>query len=205
MKRVTPLIILACILFFLIFSPLTGNIGNFWIKMIASCGLLAGIALILQRALWPRLFSFKASDFIVGIGAALCLYCIFYVGNSVSTALFPFARPDIMSIYDKKEGLSLILIALSLFFWIGPAEEIFWRGFLQQRLTSHLGSMKGLLVSAGIYAAVHAPAGNFMLFMAALVCGLFWGFLYKYSRSLWPCIISHALWDVAIFILYPIH
>jgi membrane protease YdiL (CAAX protease family) len=43
-----------------------------------------------------------------------------------------------------------------------------------------------------------------MLFLAALICGLFWGALFKRYRSVWPVLISHALWDVAIFLLFPI-
>ena len=43
-----------------------------------------------------------------------------------------------------------------------------------------------------------------MLVMAALTAGLFWGWLYWKTGSLVPCILSHAFWTVAVFILWPL-
>jgi len=45
-----------------------------------------------------------------------------------------------------------------------------------------------------------------MLIMAALVCGVFWGFMYMIfkPRNLVPLLISHALWDVMVFVVLPI-
>jgi membrane protease YdiL (CAAX protease family) len=43
-----------------------------------------------------------------------------------------------------------------------------------------------------------------MLIMAALVCGAFWGLLYMLNKNLLTVLVSHALWDVAVFILFPI-
>ncbi len=43
-----------------------------------------------------------------------------------------------------------------------------------------------------------------MLFMAAAICGLYWGLVFYTTRSLWPGIISHAVWDVFVFLVAPI-
>lgn len=41
--------------------------------------------------------------------------------------------------------------------------------------------------------------------MAALVAGAAWGALYRFFPSRLPAIvISHALWDAAVFIWFPI-
>jgi membrane protease YdiL (CAAX protease family) len=88
--------------------------------------------------------------------------------------------------------------------WIGPAEEIFWRGLVQQRLETRLGRWGALATASILYAAVHAWSMNLMLVAAALLCGLAWGFLFARTRNLWPCIISHAIWDVAIFVAFPL-
>ncbi len=88
---------------------------------------------------------------------------------------------------------------------IGPAEEIFWRGFAQRRMQLAFGPAKGFLVTTAVYALVHIWAFNFMLLMAALICGLFWGWMYLHFKSVWPGLISHAVWDLFIFIIIPIH
>jgi membrane protease YdiL (CAAX protease family) len=69
---------------------------------------------------------------------------------------------------------------------------------------NHFGPTSGWLMASSIYAAVHIASGNFMLTMAALTAGLFWGWLYRAEGNLVPCIISHALWTVTIFVLLPI-
>ena len=44
-----------------------------------------------------------------------------------------------------------------------------------------------------------------MLLMAALVAGIVWGGLYRlFPQRLGAIIVSHAVWDVAVFIWFPI-
>ena len=63
----------------------------------------------------------------------------------------------------------------------------------------------GFVVTTLIYALVHAGSLNFMLIMAALVAGAAWGLLYRlFPKNFAAIIISHALWDVAVFIWFPI-
>jgi membrane protease YdiL (CAAX protease family) len=46
---------------------------------------------------------------------------------------------------------------------------------------------------------------NFMLIMAAAVAGFIWGLAYRFfPERLGAIIISHALWDCAVFIWFPI-
>ena len=66
------------------------------------------------------------------------------------------------------------------------------------------GSWAGFLIATLVYAGVHAWSGNFMLVMAALVAGLAWGLMVLRFRNLWPGLISHAIWDLVIFVLLPI-
>ncbi|BAH06441.1 CPBP family intramembrane glutamic endopeptidase [Clostridium kluyveri] len=87
---------------------------------------------------------------------------------------------------------------------IGPCEEIYWRGFIQNTLSKKLGENKGYILTALMYAGVHIITGNMMLVIAALVCGIYWGWMYKKQKSLSSVIISHAIWDLTIFVLLPI-
>ena len=86
---------------------------------------------------------------------------------------------------------------------MGPAEEIYWHGFVQRTFSRRFGAVAGVLLTAIIYAAVHVVALNGMLVIAAAVCGLFWGWLYQREQSLVPVIFSHSLWDVLVFVLFP--
>lgn len=178
--------------------------GNFWLKLCSSALVLSLTALRLAGRERKTLFPFKARHLWVGILSALVLYAIFWLGSALSSMLFPFAPREISSIYSSKVQLSPALIGLLLLFIMGPAEEIYWRGFVQRNLTRRLGPVKGVLITAVIYSLVHLAALNFMLLVAAGVCGLYWGWIYQREQSLVPVILSHSVWDVLIFVLFPV-
>lgn len=131
--------------------------------------------------------------------------------------MFPsFARNQVDTIYGMKEGFSSTTIGILLLFLIGPTEEIFWRGYIQHRLQERSYHYKGNPLSQkncraigailGIvcYTAIHIPSCNFMLIVAAAVCGIAWGGIYWYKQEWLPAlIISHALWDAAAFVWFP--
>jgi uncharacterized protein len=177
--------------------------GNFWLKLTFSAGLLAMIGLGYSRGELRKLFAFRVRHLWVGIGSALLLYGIFWIGRGAANLLFPFAPAQIASVYQTKTQLDALLIGLLLLFLMGPAEEIYWRGFVQRRLVGRYGVRAGFLWTAGAYTFIHIVSLNFMLLVAAGVCGLFWGLLYQREQNLIPVVISHSLWDVMIFVLFP--
>ena len=119
--------------------------------------------------------------------------------------MFNFARPEVNAIYSFKESISPWLLSALLLFIIGPAEEIFWRGFVQNKMSEKWGTTMGFVIATAVYALVHAGSCNFMLVMAALVVGGFWGLIYRfYPNRLGALVISHAVWDAAVFVWFPI-
>jgi len=181
---------------------------NFWYEMLIAASDLAAMSIFLNKraadGINARLYKFKPAYVLIGIISAVILYVVFFTGDYISGLIFNFAKSQINGIYGNKSLLNPATIGLLLFFIIGPAEEIFWRGFVQDTLMEKFGDNAGWIIASLIYGGVHIFAMNFMLFMAALICGLFWGFVFKKYKSLWPGIISHALWDLTIFILLPI-
>ncbi len=196
--------IIASVFWFVMFSPWTSGAINFWSVMLPATAVLTAYSLILGRKELKQIYNFKSKWIIIGIISAIILYLVFFAGNEISRLLFDFTEKQVNNVYSTKEQASQIFIALALFFWIGPAEEIFWRGFAQHELSKRIGDNTAWIVNSIIYALVHIWAFNFMLFMAALICGLFWGWMFKNYKSLIPAVISHSVWDVAIFIIIPI-
>lgn len=176
--------------------------------MTIAASLLAGLGLYFNHvngeAINYRLYFFEPKYIITGIVSAALLYIVFYAGDKISGIIFTFADNQVTGVYSNKSLLDPVVIGLLLVFIIGPAEEVFWRGFMQDTLAEKFGDNKGWIIASLIYGGVHIIAFNFMLFMAALICGLFWGWIFKKYRSVWPGIISHALWDLTIFILLPV-
>lgn len=190
--------------FFLWFATFYLTWGSFWIKITFSAALLAAVSLWLQPKR-SKQFRITPLAIVIGLLSAVVLYLIFWLGKQVSEAIFPFADHQIGGIYDMGEGTSIWLIASLLLFVTGPAEEIFWRGYLQENLMQRFGPTPGWMLASAAYAIVHIWSFNFMLTGAAAVAGLFWGGLYRYSGNLMPVIISHAVWSSVIFAFLPIH
>lgn len=204
MKKLVFSVILAALLWAVMFSPLTAPHVNFWWMMTFSALTLSVLSFRFDAG-WRCDVRFGWSEVLAGIGIAVALWGIFWMGDKVSSWLFNFARPQVDLIYGMKEGESPWLLSFLMLVLIGPAEEIFWRGYVQRSLARRWTPDVGFGVTTLIYALVHAPSCNFMLVMAALVAGVVWGGLYRlFPGRLGAIIVSHALWDVAVFIWFPI-
>ncbi len=194
----------AAILWFLMFSPWTAPHLNFWIMMSCSAVILSSIATCFFPGIWKTLAP-DWKDLVLGIAIAVALWGIFWIGDKLSSMIFGFARPQVDMIYGIKEGTSFLVLSAILLFLIGPAEEIFWRGYIQKSLSENIGADKALIVTTAVYTLVHLPSLNFMLIMAAMTAGAVWGILYRFFPKRLPAIvISHALWDAAVFVWFPI-
>lgn len=204
MKIIAFLCSLAGVFWFAMFSPWGFVEGFFWPVMMFSTGVLGFSALAVDRKRLGEVYAFKKRYVLVGVLSAILLYVIFYVGNLVSIHIFPFAGSQVDSIYLTRSDAGLVVIGLMLLFWIGPFEEVFWRGFVQRRLCERFGNWRGYLLACSVYTLVHIFSLNLMLIAAAGVCGIFWGWIFRRYKSVWPGLICHALWDVLIFVIIPI-
>ncbi|MBR5053167.1 MAG: CPBP family intramembrane metalloprotease [Bacteroidaceae bacterium] len=201
-------LVVAALLWFIMFSPWTSPHINFWVCMTASALILTCLAFAFggkeSIGTDSDLPGAKTSTVLLGILIAAALWSVFWVGDKLSQLLFSFSRAQVNIIYSLKDNFSPTLLALLLLFIIGPAEEIFWRGYIQRTLSKRLSPFIAFLLTTACYTLVHLPSGNFMLIMAALVCGIVWGGLYwLMPQNLRAIIISHALWDAAAFVWLP--
>ena len=194
----------AALLWFLMFNPWVAMPVDFWTMMTISGCILLTFAITIDRS-WLADIKVSWSGLLLGIALALALWGIFWIGDKVATWMFPFARPQVDTIYGMKESQSEWVIGLLLLFVIGPAEEIFWRGFVQRGIGVRSTANVAFVVTLLVYGLVHIWKFNFMLIMAALVCGLVWGLAYRlWPKQLFALIVSHAVWDTLVFVVWPI-
>lgn len=208
-RRLVTALAVAALLWFYMFSPWTAGLTNFWLTMTASAVILTSLALLFSPGKLPKVER-PLWQVLAGILIALLLWGVFWTGDKVSSWLFDFARPEVDSIYSLKTGLPPAVIAALLLLVIGPAEEFFWRGYVQRTMGKlfeggERSQDKAFVVTAVIYALVHVWSLNFMLVMATLVAGVVWGLLYRLRPQMLPAlIVSHALWDALVFVWMPI-
>ena len=206
-KFVWLLILLGIVMFVPMFIIQNTGSFDFWWWMSANLVILVSLSFLadpvyirfLREDLSHKIFQ----KLVIALVSVVALYFVFYFGNLLSRHWFSFAGSQITGIYHFKGAASPVRIILLMALVIGPGEELFWRGFVQRHLSGRYGRLTGFLVGTVIYSAVHIATGNFILVMAALICGLFWGWFYFRYNSMLLNILSHTLWDIAVFVVFP--
>ena len=204
LKKPAVGICLAAVLWTIMFSPWTAPHVNFWVMMTFSGATLTIYSTWAAPGWWKDI-RFDLTNIFLGLLIAAVLWGVFWLGEFFSTLIFDFARPQVDMIYGMKEGENPVVLTLLMLLIIGPAEEIFWRGYIQKHLSQKWNPNIGFIVTTLVYSLVHISKMNFMLIMAAAVAGFIWGLLYRlYPEKLGAILISHAIWDCAVFIWFPI-
>ena len=73
--------------------------------------------------------------------------------------------------------------------------EVIFRGIILRGLLTEYGIRKSIIIAAIIYSVVWGCMT--LLPVLGLIYGLWFGWLYVYSRSLWTCLITHILLQVS--------
>lgn len=139
----------------------------------------------------------------LGLAVAAGLYAIFQVGDRMARRMVPGGRGQIREIYELRRLRPPEEIAARLALVIGPAEELFWRGWLQRRLAARYGSISGALAAATAYGGAHLVTGNTTLIGAAAMAGVYWSALAAAGVPMAALIVSHMAWDIWIFLIAP--
>ncbi|MGA7731052.1 MAG: CPBP family intramembrane glutamic endopeptidase [Chloroflexia bacterium] len=174
---------------------------QFWNRMT-----LAGLSLgSLSLAARPQLRTTRVGprDMAVGLGSAAGLYIMFQVGDRLARVIMPKGASEIDDIYRLQTLGSHGDLAVRLVTIIGPAEELFWRGLVQGSLMDAFGKPVGTVLGTAVYGGAHLVTGNLTLIGAALAAGAYWGGLYTAGVPMGALIVSHAAWDVFIFLIAP--
>jgi membrane protease YdiL (CAAX protease family) len=173
----------------------------FWQRMTATGLSLGSLALASEPEL--RRTRVRGGDLVTGLASAAGLYGVFLLGDRLVRRLLPRAGEEIGSVYRLRELGRPAELAARLVLVIGPAEELFWRGFVNARLARRLGRWPGAAAGSVAYAGAHVATGNFTLFGAAGVAGAYWSALAAAGMPMSALIVSHTAWDLLTFLVAP--
>jgi membrane protease YdiL (CAAX protease family) len=178
-----------------------GPRDRFWSRMTATGLALGGLALLANPSL--RRTRVGPREVALGLTSAAALYGTFKLGDRFARRFVPGGDDQIREIYSLRELAPRGETALRLVTIIGPAEELFWRGLVQEALMRRYGRWTGAAMAAVAYSAVHVTTGNFTLMSAAGVAGAHWCLLYAAGFPIGALVVSHCAWDVWIFLIQP--
>ena len=169
--------------------------------MTATGTVLGSLALVSNPRL--RRTRIGAREVTLGLASAAALYGTFKLGDRFARRFVPGGVDQIEEIYSLRDLAPRGETAARLVAVIGPAEELFWRGLVQEVLMRRYGRWTGAAIAAVAYSAVHVTTGNFTLMGAAGVAGVHWCALYAAGVPIGALIVSHCAWDVWIFLVQP--
>jgi uncharacterized protein len=178
-----------------------GRRERFWQRMTLTGAVLGTVALVAEPGL--RRTRVRPTDAVIGLGSAAALYAIFQAGDRMARRLVPAGGEQIQEVYALRALRPSAELAGRLALVIAPAEELFWRGFLQRRLARGLGPWTAAATAAVAYAGAHVVTGNLTLIGAAGVAGAFWSTAAAAGVPMGALIVSHIAWDIWIFLIAP--
>ncbi|MBI5764320.1 MAG: CPBP family intramembrane metalloprotease [Planctomycetes bacterium] len=142
----------------------------------------------------------------LGIGLLTVPVC--FVGGAISNLIYALVtqRSLVDFVKEREEFLGgvsdiplWLIFTLSIF--VGIYEEILFRGFVLTRLRAlSKGVIGPVVISSVIFGSLHFTQGLMGVCQTTIV-GLVLATVAARSRSLWPCMIAHALIDSTSLVL----
>lgn len=95
-----------------------------------------------------------------------------------------------------------VMMVVNLLVIAPIAEEIAFRGIVYTRVEKSTNATTAIIVSSILFGLVHLMAGGIVLVIGAVLMALVIGYIFYKFKSLWVCIIAHAVANLPDFILY---
>lgn len=80
-------------------------------------------------------------------------------------------------------------------------EEVFFRGFIQQKLTQLFSPYVGLIIASTLFGIAHF-AGGISYVLVASLAGFLYGFIYLYTGKLWHAVLLHFSLNITHLCLF---
>jgi membrane protease YdiL (CAAX protease family) len=128
------------------------------------------------------------------VGLILLLLVAFIVLSELWSAAAHPSEEKVLETLGSNEGTALLIASAALTCVVAPiCEEFLFRGYIFTSLRNWRGTLPAAIITGLVFGGVHfgsAPALD-LVPLAALGFGLC--VLYRYSGSLYPCMIAHSL------------
>lgn len=203
----------------LAFGPHGWGLLAFWSLAVGPTLVLGAAAALWanREALIGAWLAPRWGDFTLGLLGAVALYGVSW---AFARAVAPVGAPReiwLASVYGilgdprvlRAHGAVLFLAAALA----ALSEEMVWRGMVTRLVAQRVGSRVAWVWAAVLYALAYVPTAfvlpdsagpNPLLVLVALAGGVLWGAMARAFGRLMPSVLSHALYDCAVVMLFPL-
>lgn len=159
----------------------------------------------------------KLKSVIIGVLSWLFVYPWVIVVAQIITIIFIWHTKEMPPIIDQEMVRHLKEISSnkplfygtigSVILLVPIAEEILFRGFLQNFFKRHLGIAASIFLTSALFASLHYSIGqgfsNWQIVLSLFLVSLFLGYVYERQQTLWGPIALHvAINGISIAILF---
>lgn len=95
-----------------------------------------------------------------------------------------------------------IMMVVNLLVIAPISEETAFRGIVYTRVEKTTNAVTAIIVSSIFFGLMHLMAGGIVLVIGAALMALVFGYIFYKFKSLWVCIIAHAVANLPDFIFY---
>jgi len=143
-----------------------------------------------------------ARNIVIGLLLGAGGWLVAVIVATLLQRLIPFEVPEwFAKMLTATSSPDLLYFVLITWILVGPCEELFFRGFVQETFTAWKGPFAGIMAGAILFGLAHfSPLLWFRTIPSALL-GLIYGIAYAKRRSLVPVSVAHSLNDTIGFVL----
>ncbi|MCG6970847.1 MAG: CPBP family intramembrane metalloprotease [Gammaproteobacteria bacterium] len=190
------------ILFYTLGYRYQGGEPSSYAIVLLAIGIVTSLLLKYKNIGYQQLFHFSRSSVqstvaVFALPLLLICYGEYYLLSDIDAYLMSW-RPmstdelDMLTRMIDTGLASFVIVCL-----VAPVvEEMLFRGLILRGFMNNYSPVKSILLSSLLFAAFHL---NVYQFVTAFIVGCLLGWIYIKARSLWPCIIHHALINSTAF------
>ena len=164
--------------------------------------LLVGVALSLTKSKFKDELP-TWNYLIFGIGYGTLIYGIVKLGHLIMPQLDNNFEKELLKFLNTFAPQN-IWHYLLLVFIIVIGEEMFWRGYVQQKLKAFTRPIYAVFVTSILFSLSLAISGFAAGAIAAFVTGIILGALYEWKKSLPLIIVAHETFVILLFLVLPL-
>lgn len=196
-------VLLLCIGAFCVAMGLRGVV-NIWIG--TGVAAVVSAALLTRAPSRARFFALGAPwrGAVVGVGVGVAMSVATWGLYPVATDLVPAIEIEVQRLYALLRQAPGPLHAFPILVLVVFVEEVVWRGLAIEVFSRKRGPVAAVLIAGVTYVLPQVALGSPLLVAVAFVCGLVWGALRIRCGGLLAPLLAHWIWDLLVFVLFPV-
>ena len=162
---------------------------RFAIVGLANTAVGFGVIMVLQFGLRAPAAGWRSAS-----GLILALLVAFIVLTALWAAITHPGEEKTLEQLGSNEGAVLLVLSAALTCVVAPmCEEFLFRGYMFTALRNWRGTLPAALITGLVFGAVHAESAPVLDLAPLAALGFGLCLLYRYTGSLYPCMIAHSL------------